>query len=44
VGAAALLMADPRAREALGAGPATTVLVILTEGVTDPDAYARLLA
>ncbi len=44
VGAAGLLMADPRARAELDAGPESSVLVILTEGVTDPDAYARLVA
>ncbi len=43
-GAAGLLMADPEARAELGAGPESSVLVILTEGVTDPDAYARLVA
>ena len=44
VGAASLLMADPGARDALSATPGSSVLVILTEGVTDPDAYARLVA
>jgi diaminopropionate ammonia-lyase len=42
-GAAGLLLGDAAARDALGAGPGTTVLVLLTEGVTDPDAYARLV-
>ncbi|HEX8103540.1 MAG TPA: pyridoxal-phosphate dependent enzyme [Solirubrobacteraceae bacterium] len=42
-GAAARLLADDRAREALRAGPETTVLVLLSEGVTDPDAYGRLV-
>jgi len=42
-GAAARLLADPEAREALGAGPDASVLVLLTEGVTDPGAYARLV-
>jgi diaminopropionate ammonia-lyase len=44
VGATGLLMADSQARAELGAGPESSVLVILTEGVTDPDAYARLVA
>ncbi len=44
VGATALLMADERARDALEADESTTVLVLLTEGVTDPDAYARLVS
>ncbi len=44
VGAAGLLLADPGARAALGAGEDATVLVLLTEGVTDPDLYARLVA
>ena len=43
VGAAARLLADPRSREALGAGRESSVLVLLTEAVTDPDAYARLV-
>jgi diaminopropionate ammonia-lyase len=43
VGAAVRLFAEPRAREALGAGPTSSVLVLLTEAVTDPDAYARLV-
>ncbi|MQA75795.1 MAG: pyridoxal-phosphate dependent enzyme [Solirubrobacterales bacterium] len=43
-GAAGRLLADPGARAALGAGPGSSVLVLLTEGVTDPDAYARLVA
>jgi diaminopropionate ammonia-lyase len=42
-GAAGALLADRRARGALGAGPDASVLVLLTEGVTDPDAYARLV-
>lgn len=42
-GAAGRLLADPGAREALGAGPDSSVLVLLTEGVTDPDAYSRLV-
>jgi diaminopropionate ammonia-lyase len=42
-GATAQLLADPAARAALNAGPDTTVLVLLTEGVTDPDAYERLV-
>jgi diaminopropionate ammonia-lyase len=42
-GAARELLADPGARTTLGAGSETTVLVLLTEGVTDPEAYARLV-
>ncbi|WP_216322136.1 diaminopropionate ammonia-lyase [Deinococcus aestuarii] len=33
----------PRAREVLGITPESTVLVISTEGATDPGAYARIL-
>ncbi len=44
VGAAARLLADADAREALGAGSASTVLVLLTEGVTDPESYVRIVA
>jgi diaminopropionate ammonia-lyase len=44
VGAAARLMADDGARELLGAGPDSAVLVLLTEGVTDPEAFARIIA
>jgi diaminopropionate ammonia-lyase len=43
-GAAAALLADAAAREALGAGADSVVLVLLTEGVTDPRAYAQILA
>jgi diaminopropionate ammonia-lyase len=43
VGACAQLLVDAAAREALAAGPETTVLVLLTEGVTDPETYARLV-
>jgi diaminopropionate ammonia-lyase len=42
-GAAGRLLADPGARAALHAGAQSSVLVLLTEGVTDPDAYARLV-
>jgi diaminopropionate ammonia-lyase len=42
-GAAARLLADPEARAALGAGPGSSVLVLLTEGVTDPEAYVRIV-
>jgi diaminopropionate ammonia-lyase len=42
-GAAGLLMSDPSAREALGVGPDASVLVLLTEGLTDPHAYAGLV-
>jgi diaminopropionate ammonia-lyase len=41
------LAQDPQlapAREALGLGPETTVLLLCTEGVTDPAAYERLIA
>jgi diaminopropionate ammonia-lyase len=43
-GAAGRLLADRDAREALGANEGSTVLVLLTEGVTDPDAYVRIVA
>jgi diaminopropionate ammonia-lyase len=43
VGACARLLDDPAARRILGAGPDSSVLVLLTEGVTDPEAYARLV-
>jgi diaminopropionate ammonia-lyase len=43
VGAAARLMADDGARALLGAGPDGAVLVLLTEGVTDPEAFARII-
>lgn len=42
-GAAARLLADDRARAVLGAGPDSSVLVLLTEGVTDPEAYERII-
>ncbi len=44
-GLAALLLAvgDARAREELGLGASSRVLVIGTEGATDPDVYARLV-
>ena len=42
-GAAGRLLADDRAREALGVGPESSVLVILTEGVTDPEAYVQMV-
>jgi diaminopropionate ammonia-lyase len=42
-GATGLLLGDPGSREALGAGPDTAVLVLLTEGVTNPEAYERLV-
>ncbi|HEX5689021.1 MAG TPA: hypothetical protein VFX76_03420, partial [Roseiflexaceae bacterium] len=32
-----------RVREMLGITPATSALVISTEGATDPDAYARIV-
>ncbi len=43
-GAAAHLLADGAAREALRADSCSTVLVLLTEGVTDPAAYARIVS
>jgi diaminopropionate ammonia-lyase len=43
-GAAGELLADDEARDAVGAGGGSTVLVLLTEGVTDPDAYVRIVA
>jgi diaminopropionate ammonia-lyase len=43
VGACGRLLADSAARQVLAAGPDSSVLVLLTEGVTDPDAYARLV-
>jgi len=43
VGAAAALLRDPEARAALGAGNESSVCVLLTEAVTNPDAYARLV-
>ena len=43
-GAAAHLLADGAAREALRADAGSTVLVLLTEGVTDPAAYARIVS
>jgi diaminopropionate ammonia-lyase len=42
-GAAAALLADEDAREALGAEPDGTMLVLLTEGVTDPEAFSRIV-
>jgi diaminopropionate ammonia-lyase len=43
-GAAGRLLAEPAARELLGAGANSTVLVVLTEGVTDPEAYWHICA
>jgi diaminopropionate ammonia-lyase len=43
-GTAAHLLTDGAAREALGADSGFTVLVLLTEGVTDPAAYARIVS
>lgn len=42
-GAAAWLLQDPAAREALEARPDSAVLVLLTEGVTDQEAYERII-
>ena len=36
-------LADSDARAAMDAGPQSLVLVLLTEAVTDPDAYARVV-
>jgi len=47
IGAARLLLAGPRSRELrsrLGIGSGATVVVPLTEGVTDPKHFARLVA
>lgn len=38
-----LAAADPAAREALGLGPESRVLVFSTEGATDPELYAALV-
>ena len=38
-----LAAADPAARETLGLGQASRVLVFSTEGATDPELYARLV-
>ena len=45
-GLAALLKAhaDPAARELLGLGPDSVVLLVGTEGATDPDFYRRTVA
>ena len=43
VGAAAALLTDRGARHALGAAEDSDVLVLLTEGVTDPEAYRRII-
>jgi diaminopropionate ammonia-lyase len=43
VGAAAGLLKDPAARAALDARPDSAVLVLLTEGVTDPEAYEQII-
>ncbi|MET0822804.1 MAG: pyridoxal-phosphate dependent enzyme [Solirubrobacterales bacterium] len=43
VGAAGAVLADPAARAALAVSGASSVCVLLTEAVTDPDAYARLV-
>jgi diaminopropionate ammonia-lyase len=42
-GTAGRLLADSEARDALGARANSAVLVLLTEGVTDPGAYARMI-
>jgi diaminopropionate ammonia-lyase len=39
-----LALLDPAARAALEAGPASTVLLLSTEGITDPASYARAMA
>jgi diaminopropionate ammonia-lyase len=38
-----LAAADPAARETLGLGPGSRVLVFSTEGATDPELYARVV-
>jgi diaminopropionate ammonia-lyase len=43
-GAAGRLLSDADAREVLGADAGSTVLVLLTEGVTDRDAYVRIVS
>jgi diaminopropionate ammonia-lyase len=43
LGAAGRLLSDIAVREKLAVGPGASVLVLLTEGVTDPEAYARLV-
>jgi diaminopropionate ammonia-lyase len=43
VGAAARLLEDPGARQVLDARSDSVVLVLLTEGVTDPEAYERII-
>jgi diaminopropionate ammonia-lyase len=42
-GAAGLALRDPARREELGVGGDSSVLVLLTEGVTDPESYERLV-
>jgi diaminopropionate ammonia-lyase len=42
VAAAGLLLSDEAARAALGIDPEATVLVLVTEGVTDPEHYAEV--
>jgi diaminopropionate ammonia-lyase len=44
VGAAGALLADAEARAVLEVGSDSTILVLLTEGVTDPETYGRLVA
>jgi diaminopropionate ammonia-lyase len=39
-----LLALSPAEAAALGSGPQASVLLVLTEGVTDPENYARILA
>jgi diaminopropionate ammonia-lyase len=38
------VLLDPDARALSGIGPDATVLLLSTEGITDPDGYARLVA
>ena len=42
-GAAAELMGDEAARAELGVGDDSTVLALLTEGITNPDDYEKLM-
>jgi diaminopropionate ammonia-lyase len=43
VGAALAICADDRARDALGIGERSTLFLLLTEGVTDPANWERVV-
>ncbi len=43
VGAGLALCADGHAREALSIGPDTSVFLLLTEGLTDPESWSRIV-